>query len=481
MEEDGTAAAAAAAAADPQPSAASFATPDRRQASPSASRGATRRTHHHGTTPTTTTAAAAAASATTASATAASGRKPHHTPDARGSVFKSSTPRFQHGDIMAAGGVRLLAGSEKRAEAVGAGTSPQRAAAAAAAAAGAAAAPPPHQQQHAATRTHALRKRHPRPTRWAVDQGDGRAECVGRAACDGVCAAVADSTVWVAERDGALTIREKEGSVFAVVERGPAAPRVTALLYAPAPLGGGRVLLGHADGSVAALDAATAEPRAGNPALAGGAVTALKAVYNSHTTSLGACGADDGTACLFDLHTLQRVSETLVHPDSVTCVECSGPYVYTGCADGCVRKWDSQTGLEVSCHSVGAGSGQPVADLLLSGRYLFACVQGSPRLAVIDTASGQEVDPPQPPTEASATAILAVGQHIWVTHDDGVIVVWNAQVCQSTLLSPSISHTFLLLSSLPPALHCTDVGVRSVDAVVSLCACDGGAACADGS
>eukprot|EP01061_Rhynchopus_euleeides_P002904 TRINITY_DN12241_c1_g1_i1.p1 TRINITY_DN12241_c1_g1~~TRINITY_DN12241_c1_g1_i1.p1 ORF type:complete len:680 (+),score=117.55 TRINITY_DN12241_c1_g1_i1:956-2995(+) len=351
-------------------------------------------------------------------------RKPP--PDQRGSVFKSGTQRFRAGDILAQGGISLISGSHQEEE------GPSRQASGSV----------PRKGQRSPQRTHGysvhtsgVRKRYVKPTRWKVDEWSQRPECVGRTACDATCMTVADSTVWCAERDGSITIREKDGCVFAIVERDASAPDITSMMYVSSTLKGGRILVGHANGTLLSLDASTAERCSPDVSMHNSDVTCITLVYQSPTSSLAISASSDGTVCTFDVHTLQACSSPLVHPAAVRCVVSSGPYSYTGCDDGCVRKWDSQTGIESSIHGVGG----PVTDLVLAGRYIWTCVSGSSQLAIIDTVTLLEVTAPQSPTPATAVKVVMVGQSCWVAHEDGTIAVWNVQTLELERVTQSTS------------------------------------------
>ena len=345
--------------------------------------------------------------------------------DQRGCVFKSSTQRFRSGDIMGSGGVSLIRGHDTPAEETRhASDSVQR--------------KPVHRSPHRQTgyslHTTGVRKRHAKPSRWKVEEWNDRPECVGRTACDASCVAVAESTVWCAERDGTITIREKDGCVFAIVERDASAPEITSLLYVSSTLKGGRIIVGHANGTVLSLDASTAERCSSDVSLHSDSVTCLALVYQSPTSSLAISASLDGTVKTFDVFTLQPCTSPLVHPAPVSCVVSSGPYTYTGCDDGHIRKWDSQTGIEASLHGVGGA----VNDLVLGGRYLWACVSGASQISVIDTVTMLEVTVPQSPTSASAVKVLMVGQACWVCHEDSTIAVWNVQVCLTVVSSGEV-------------------------------------------
>ena len=329
--------------------------------------------------------------------------------DHRGAVFKSSTQRFRTGDIITASGVTLIGAGKgtKSGSATHISSVPQSA---------------------YTVGTATLRKRYPRPQRWNVESWGNKAECIGKMTMDSRCVEVCDSTIWCAELDGNITIREKNGVVFAVVEREQTAPQITTLHYVGSSCQGGVMLVGHQNGMILSLDAQRATRVSEDYQFHTDAVVAILPVYHGiYISSLAVSASADGTIVAFDVHTMEKCGADMNHGSPVTCLQASGPYLYSGAIDGSVKKWDIQTGFEMADY-VSKNKGA-VTSLLLEGKYLWTCHSDEPAIIIIEVTAMVEVHALQPtsPNPPIPLNLLSVHQNIWAGHENGTISIWNSQ------------------------------------------------------
>eukprot|EP01063_Lacrimia_lanifica_P023228 TRINITY_DN30706_c0_g1_i1.p1 TRINITY_DN30706_c0_g1~~TRINITY_DN30706_c0_g1_i1.p1 ORF type:complete len:776 (+),score=245.06 TRINITY_DN30706_c0_g1_i1:52-2328(+) len=366
--------------------------------------------------------------------------------------FGSTVERFRAGDMMSPSGIPLINNTRRRDELDsshaardgGCGSPPRSGPGRYASASvrsrsnpcgGNGAGTPHSHPPRPANSIQALRARHPRPTRWALDSSedphavdDAPPSCVGRAVCQAAVLCVAESTIWCAERNGTITIREKDGTVFAVVDREPDAPVITAMLFVPSTFKGSRMLLGHDDGSVLSLNAATAERCGDYVPMVGAAVSCLDAVHQGQPATLAVCADADGEMCVFDVCSMTKQSAPMQHAGAVTACAPLGAHVCTACEDGTVRKWDIHSAAVVSSLPLDA----PIVDLLSSGRYLWAVLPSACRVAVIDSLTMKVDAALDPPSASPPVRLLFVGQHCWIVHEDGAIHVYNSQTLELT-------------------------------------------------
>eukprot|EP01060_Flectonema_neradi_P024877 TRINITY_DN33749_c0_g1_i1.p1 TRINITY_DN33749_c0_g1~~TRINITY_DN33749_c0_g1_i1.p1 ORF type:complete len:698 (+),score=160.81 TRINITY_DN33749_c0_g1_i1:72-2165(+) len=331
--------------------------------------------------------------------------------DNRGAVFKSATQRFRTGDIITPSGVTLISGGTKSSS-KGPSTSHHSSV--------------PQSAYTVGTAT--LRKRYPRPQRWNVEAWGNKAECIGKMTMDARCMEICDSTIWCAEYDGNITIREKNGVVFAVVEREETAPPITSLHYVGSSCQGSVMLVGHENGMILSLDAQRATRVSEDHHFHTGAVVSLLPVYHGiYTSSLVVSASTDGTIVAFDVHTMEKCGASMTQGAPITTLQGSGPYLYSGSIDGSIKKWDIQTGFEMADYN--AKNKGAVTSLLLDGKYLWVCHSDEPAISIIEVTAMVEVHTLKPttPNPPIPLKLLSVHQHVWSGHEDGTISVWNSQ------------------------------------------------------
>eukprot|EP01065_Artemidia_motanka_P027635 TRINITY_DN3283_c2_g1_i1.p1 TRINITY_DN3283_c2_g1~~TRINITY_DN3283_c2_g1_i1.p1 ORF type:complete len:1154 (+),score=496.74 TRINITY_DN3283_c2_g1_i1:168-3629(+) len=278
-----------------------------------------------------------------------------------------------------------------------------------------------------------VRRRYPRPTRGQVVRGTG---LVASAAGTVTAMCAAESTVWCAEETGALVIREKDGAVCGIVDRPAGAPAVTALCYVPGSASSARIVVGHSDGTLVAVDAAKGERRSADVAAHASEVTVLGVTGPCSAAAVVSAG-QDGAVYLFDPFGIDAPVALGRHAAAVRSVACGARRVYSAGDDCHVRLWDP------SGSGSGSGSGQGsaelstnvddrVTDLLLHGRYLWVALQRGAVL-VMDTAQLCTVAALGADTAAAAPEprLAQCGQHVWAfAGAGGPLRLWHTQTLE---------------------------------------------------
>eukprot|EP01060_Flectonema_neradi_P015993 TRINITY_DN22610_c0_g1_i1.p1 TRINITY_DN22610_c0_g1~~TRINITY_DN22610_c0_g1_i1.p1 ORF type:complete len:1297 (+),score=308.41 TRINITY_DN22610_c0_g1_i1:27-3917(+) len=140
-----------------------------------------------------------------------------------------------------------------------------------------------------------VQKRPQRPTREASDSETGPTTKL-----DGhvKCMTSADTTIWCSEPDGSISIRERNGTTFGLIQREAGSPTITSLLFIPENGSRGpRVLLGQSDGTITNVDAVRGDRRSQDTQPHSGPITNLTLL----SSGLVASGGADCIICLLEV------------------------------------------------------------------------------------------------------------------------------------------------------------------------------------
>eukprot|EP00756_Hemistasia_phaeocysticola_P004948 Hpha_TRINITY_DN13097_c2_g1::TRINITY_DN13097_c2_g1_i1::g.69107::m.69107 len=303
---------------------------------------------------------------------------------------------------------------------------------------------PPRPKSYAAEAS-LQRLRYPRPSRLELSGGKLDA-CVGRRGAEVRAMVSTDTTVWCAEADGTVRIRECDGEPFGQVEREAGAPGITVMLFAAGAAGTGRVLIGHEDGTLASFEATTASRGTSDTRPHSSAISVLTAAYDAAGSGgLAVTGGEDGKVTLCDPVTLEQVAGWQAQEGSVSAAASSGLCLFTASRSGQVRRHPLPAGGEAD-GSLSLPS--PVNALALTGRVLWC---GGAGLALVDTKSMEKLKQLAPAAGSEICSIVPCGSAVWVCHSDGAMQVWDAQTLelQRQLHNDRSLHTALRVCTVP--------------------------------
>ena len=300
-----------------------------------------------------------------------------------------------------------------------------------------------HQTDRSTMHPIVLKPRLSRPSRGEVLRGAEPQKIPGAVRC----IVAADTTVWCAEADGDLSIREKDGSVFGVVERAEGAPRVTCMVFVPGGHSSARVVIGHADGTAASIDAARGERRTPDTPIHEGALTAMVTTGDGLILSSGA----DAVLYLLDPHTVDIIQHIGTATSAVTCVAAGAGRLFSGGTSGVVQMWWPRGGggSDATHDSVCSTTlGGTISDVVVSGAHLWVAAQGA-AITLLDTTTLDIVTSIGAVREG-VSRITICGSGLWAFHDTGTITVWNMQtLSQTRTLHSGCSGTAVCIARVP--------------------------------
>eukprot|EP01064_Diplonema_japonicum_P000744 TRINITY_DN10486_c0_g2_i1.p1 TRINITY_DN10486_c0_g2~~TRINITY_DN10486_c0_g2_i1.p1 ORF type:complete len:1006 (+),score=288.38 TRINITY_DN10486_c0_g2_i1:33-3050(+) len=235
------------------------------------------------------------------------------------------------------------------------------------------------------------------------------------------CMICADTTVWCAEENGNVSIREKDGTVFGMTQRGSGSPKIMCMLFVPGSYGSAKVLLGQANGTIMAVDAAKGERQSGDVKLHDGAVTVMSMLGNAGGI---VTGGEDSSLHLLDPITMEQYGTLGSALGSVTAITCGGRKVFVGGSGGTIHVWDTSFTKTVGNLPLGSA----VIDLVLSGRYLWVSTEMG-GLHVVDALT------------LTCSAVLETGgrgpirivtcsNSLYAFQESGRVTVWNQQTLE---------------------------------------------------
>ena len=153
----------------------------------------------------------------------------------------------------------------------------------------------------------------------------------------------------------------------------------------------------------------------------------------------------DGTACLWDARTSQRLRPPLVHPGQVTsaCFSPDGRFAATVCKDLAARVWDLKSGALVA--SVRHLEGINSAAFSPDGRWLLTASDDK-TARVWEARTGRPVSPPLAHNgHVLGAEFSADGQRVLTASEDGTARWWDAHTGQC--ISEPFRHASRLTSA----------------------------------
>eukprot|EP00760_Papus_ankaliazontas_P014035 PhM_4_TR15942/c0_g1_i2/m.50168 len=312
------------------------------------------------------------------------------------------------------------------------------------------------------------------------------------------------STVWVCDAspspslsssDGSITIREKTGEVFGVLERSAvcasgtpctAPPRIMTMLFVPGALRSGRMWCGLESGAVMVLDGMSGERVHEVPTdiqLHTSAITCMCLCCDSYVV----CGSDDGTLTLTDAFAMKPLCRLRPDPEDVDPSNDGIPHVRVMCSIGryvyavygnVVLKWDVFEGDSEPL----IATPSPVTAMAGSGQYVWIGLHDG-RILVVNTTAGivSASSTSQQHTSFVRSIVFVTHSHIWSASDREVIV-WDAQrmtVVSSVQHSGSMCLHRVVVSPEHVTVWCPDVDgdhlavLNTIDETVPCAGCRG--------